>query len=183
MSQHPIWSCAPPAPGSSSLCRVASPGPSRRMTSSQGSPTSAFVGYYKSCDIITFSNASEAKSNLNRMVAVTFESESFQRSWGRAIIIKNLFQIFREVACVNILAGNRVIFNFKVGLAARMTGSLVQVRGGPGEGRSPPLPAGALGPPARLPQGGLLPHPRGPRVEGRRESGKFLFNPWQPLPL
>ena len=127
--------------------------------------TVSFVGYYKSCDIITFSNASEAKSNLNRMVAVTFESESFQRSWGRAIIIKNIFQIFREVACVNILAGNRVIFNFKVGLAARMTGSLVQVRGGPGEGRSPPLPAGALGPPARLPQGGLLPHPRGPRVE------------------
>ena len=38
------------------------------------------------------------------------------------------FQIFGEVTGVNILAGNRVTVNFKKDLAARMTGSLVQVR-------------------------------------------------------
>jgi hypothetical protein len=32
--------------------------------------TVSFVGYYKSCGIVTFSNASEAQRNLNKVVAV-----------------------------------------------------------------------------------------------------------------
>ena len=53
------------------------------------------------------------------------------------------FQIFGEVTGVNILAGNRVIVNFKKDLAARMTGSLVQVR----DRRRGPEPS----PPCRCP--------------------------------
>jgi hypothetical protein len=60
---------------------------------------------------------------------ILIESKSFPRSWERAVIIKDFFQIFGEVTGVNILAGNRVIVNFKEDLADRITGSLVQVRG------------------------------------------------------
>jgi hypothetical protein len=114
--------------------------------------TVSFVGYYKSCGIITFSSASDAERNLNKVVDVKgcllhtttdfydlspfpaahqilIKSESFPRSWERAVIIKDFFQIFGEVTGVNILAANRVIVNFREDLAARMTGSLVQVRG------------------------------------------------------
>ena len=59
---------------------------------------------------------------------ILIESKSFPRSWERAVIIKDFFQIFGEVTGVNILAGNRFIVNFKEDLAARMTSSMVQVR-------------------------------------------------------
>jgi hypothetical protein len=52
---------------------------------------------------------------------ILIESESFPRSWERAVIVKDFFQIFGEVTGVHILVGNRVIVNFKEDLADRIT--------------------------------------------------------------
>ena len=41
-----------------------------RFSSSGKIDTVSFVGYYKSCGIVTFSNDSEAQRNLNKVVAV-----------------------------------------------------------------------------------------------------------------